>query len=180
MRSTLMPNRGSLVVLLLLLAGLIVSAVAVLHHWRQTRRPLELWGADGALLIERAPQVTLFRLEVNETAAVAEHVPTIHIAGRQYVLADEFDMQGAPGFSHVRWGFCQDSSYAWDKDCAACGEPQWQYALRFADGENQIMLALDTNCALVAQIGVDRCVSFAPIGEEVASVLRRQLPDRSQ
>jgi hypothetical protein len=171
-----MPNRGSLVVVLLLAAGLTASAVALWHHRQKTRRALDLWGAPGSLLIEHAPEVTLFRLEELQGDAASADKPTVRVANRDFVLTDAHDMEGAAGFSHVRWGLCQDSSYAWDKDCEACDNPHWDYAIRFVDRDRRIIIALDTQCALVTEVGSGRCESISPIAKKVAIVLARQLP----
>ena len=171
-----MPNRGSLVVILLLVAGLGASTVALWHHRQKTRQALELWGTAGSLLVERAPKVTLFRLRPIDSPAVGEQPLRVRIFARTYRLTAAHDMQGAAGFSHVRWGLCQDSSYAWQKSCDECEQPSWDYAIRFDDGKRQITIAIDTKCATLTELGSERCVSFEPIAAEMAKVLGRQLP----
>jgi hypothetical protein len=180
-----MHNRGSLVVVILLAAGLIAASVAVWVHRHQTRQALELWTTEGSLLIERAPEVTLYRLTPHQAQQSA--ASSIHIGDREYALSEARDMQGAAGFSHVRWGLCQDSSYVWTSGCDDCEEPQWNFAVRFSSGDNQggeknddgkpLMLAFDTHCALVTEVDSGRCVSFAPIAADVEKVLKRKLPD---
>jgi hypothetical protein len=174
-----MPNRGALLVLVLLATGIAVGASAVWYHRQQTRRPLELWGTDGARLIERAPEVTLYRLSPAANAK-PPNAQTIDIGGQLYQLSGSHDMAGAAGFSHARWGLCQDSSFDWQANCGDCKEPRWNFAIRFADGEAQTMLALDTGCGTVTQVGSQRCVAITPIADEVAQVLLRQLPDETQ
>lgn len=171
-----MSNRGSLVVVMLLLAGLTASGVAVWHHRQKTKRALELWGTAGSLLIERAPDVTLFRLKATGDAETSHSKARVRIANRDFLLSDGRDMKGAAGFSHVRWGLCQDSSYEWGANCDAPEIRNWDYAIRFADGDRHLMIALSTQDALVIQEGRDRCESISPIAKEVAIVLERQLP----
>ena len=171
-----MPNRGSLVVMLLLAAGLTASAAALWHHRQKTHRALDLWGTQGSLLIEHAPEVTLFRMEELHGEAASAGKATVRVANRDFVLTDAHDMEGAAGFSHVRWGLCQDSSYAWDKDCDACDNPRWDYAIRFVDRDRRIIIALDTQYGLVTEVGSDRCTSISPIAKDVATVLARKLP----
>lgn len=177
-----MPNRGTLVVLLLLIAGLMASAAAIWHHRHKTQQALELWGSEGSLLIERAPDVTLYRLvnvdiKVDVGDKATPDAEMIRLSGEEYVLTQPQDMQGAAGFSHVRWGLCQDSSYAWQSDRAPCDDASWNFAVRFVDGPRQLTIAFDTNGALVTAVGAERCISYQPITKEVETVLKRQLPD---
>ncbi len=181
-----MPNRGALLVLVMVATGVVLGGSAVWYHRQQTRRPLELWGTDGSLLIERAPEVMLYRLvpvvddvENGVEKRDAPKTQLIDVRGQQYRFSERREISKAAGFSHVRWGLCQDSSFDWEATCDACDEPNWSFAIRFTNGDGQIMLALDTRCGTITQLGNHPCVSITPIAAEVEIVLLRQLPDET-
>ena len=174
-----MPNRGVLLVLILLSLGIAAGSAAVWYHTQQTQRPLELWGTEGSLLIERAPEVLLYRLSP-EGEGDASNKRSIDIGGQAYQLTDQHEISKAAGFSHVRWGLCQNSSFDWQSGCEACDAPNWNLAIRFVDGDRQITIALDTVCGNVMHVATQTCVSIAPIAAEVENVLRRQLPDAEE
>jgi hypothetical protein len=145
-RSTGKLHSGTLVIAAMVLAAAGASAFAWWHQYQQGRRALEYWTAEGAKLIRRAPNVELMRL--GEPAAPAGEERAF-LLGRP--VAERQDISRAPGLVHARQALISDTSYLWGTSATAT--PDWEYALRFADGGEEILIALDLTGGYAGKAG---------------------------
>jgi hypothetical protein len=139
-------NRGKLIIVLMVGAGLAAAGVAVWYQYQLTRRPLALWGTAVAGLINRADRVELHRLS-----------PEAESAG-----AEKRDISRARGAIHFRRSLLEDGSFDWERDARGV-RPQWDYLVRF-EGENgwaTISFDLDENVAQLTGWN-DRLIALSP------------------
>jgi hypothetical protein len=136
-----LKNRGAILVLLLLVAGLTAAGAAIWHQYRQTRRALEYWGAETAYLIGHAPSVEVTALH----AAAPDRERSNDTDARR-----TFDISQARGLVHFRRSLLEDENFEWD-DTPPAGSAEWDYAVRFGGDENDAELVFDLDRGLVAE-----------------------------
>jgi hypothetical protein len=115
-------GRGTAIVIGLLLLGLAAAGTGIWYQRGQTRRCLDLYGADAARHITAAPRVELVRL-----------VP----AGAAGRLAAVFsrDITFAKGLVHLRRGLVEDANFLWPSAAPESRLPDaaWDLGLVFSD-----------------------------------------------
>lgn len=170
--STRRSDAGKLVSVAILTVALAAAAFAWWYQYQHGRRALEYWGAEGAVLIRRAPQVELWRLAPSPTQPTGENAAGERILGR--ILLDQRDITHARGLVHARQALISDASYRWNA-APAPPEPDWDYALRFHDGSRRATVVLD----------LDEGYARAPaqstplqLGPTITQGLRRFLADQ--
>jgi hypothetical protein len=140
-----MQNRGKWVIIGIVGVGLIAALASVLYHRQSGRQVLEMWGTETALLVARAPEVTVLKLQPAGAAATVDDgtpIERLGIGGVFYVIAAAKDATEARGLSNIRRAMVLDASYDW----AAANEaakPHWQYAVEFAENEQRVMVLFD-------------------------------------
>ncbi|MEX2142119.1 MAG: hypothetical protein WD894_22825 [Pirellulales bacterium] len=137
-----MKNRGVVLVLLLLVAGLAAAASAIWHQYRQTRQALNFWGPEAAYLIGHAPSVELTELPHREPGDQSARDET---RAQQRMI----DISQARGLVHFRRSLLEDHNFDWDIDSPAASSSDWDYTVRFSDDEASLELAFDLNRHLV-------------------------------
>jgi hypothetical protein len=139
-------NRGKLIILVMVGAGVAAASVAVWYQYQLTRRPLALWGSAVANLIKSAERMELHRL-----------TPEAESAG-----AEKREISRARGVIHFRRSLLEDGGFQWDRDTRGV-RPQWDYLVRFEgdDGWATISFDLDENVAQLAGWN-DRLVALSP------------------
>jgi hypothetical protein len=131
-------NRGAILVILLVVAGLTAASVAVWYQHRQTRRALDLWGAATAQRIERAAVVELFELDGDTPSGILDDEPAV-------------DISSAPGVLHFRRSLLQDANFHWQPASEAVeSDNTWDYAARFSDDEGNVTVLFDLDRGTVA------------------------------
>jgi hypothetical protein len=133
-------NRGVILVLLLLAAGLGAAATALWHQYRQTRRALDFWGTAAASLIGHAPSVELTALSHGQ--ADGKDSDQTKTAG------DTVDLSEARGLVHFRRGLLEDQNFNWDREPPDV-VPDWGYLVRFSDDNASVVVAFDLDRRVV-------------------------------
>lgn len=148
-----MPS-GQVVVLGILGVALSATGYAWLHHRGQGQHSLDFWGSENALLVRRAQSVRVDRLEhVPLDEQTKEPSPTrtkgdvLEIDSEKYVVTASRDISEAKGLIHCRQALIFDPTYDWDQSPTRQGE--WQYALRFANNNKELVVLFDIQSGLV-------------------------------
>ena len=143
-RSTGKVHSGTLVIAAIVLAAVGASTFAWWHQYQQGRKALDYWTSEGARLIRRAPKVELIRL--GEPPPGEERTLLL---GRP--IAERRDISRAPGLVHARQALISDASFYWEGPSPAT--PRWEYVLRFENGGEAILIALDLTGGYAGKAG---------------------------
>jgi hypothetical protein len=134
--------RGTILVLLLLAAGLVAAGTAIWHQYRQTRLALDFWGPEAAHLIGDAPSVKLTALQprrgAQKTAAKGAQAGPIVL-----------DISRTRGLVHFRRSLLEDANFEWNSDLSALAAAEADYSVRFSDGKDELEILVDLNARLV-------------------------------
>jgi len=123
------------------------------HNYQQGHRSLQFWGSDSAVLIRYGPRVILLDLGTYpENNSPSE---SLDIDGQKFAVVQRVNIGQVPGLVHARQALIEDASFAWSTKQQPC-VPNWQFALRFLDEDQQATVAFDTNCHQVMLIEEDR------------------------
>ncbi|MGD9632840.1 MAG: hypothetical protein AB7G28_24575 [Pirellulales bacterium] len=112
---------GKMLIFGVLLLGLAMAAAAWWFRYSTTHRAVELWGAQGAVLIRDAPRVTL---RSGAASQDAEGTSEPDVAR---------DISKAGGLTHLRNALLEDSSYDWTAKGPA--DSNWGKSLVFERSE---------------------------------------------
>jgi hypothetical protein len=137
-----MKNRGVILVLLLLIAGLAAAASAIWHQYRQTRQALTFWGAEAADLIGHAPSVELTALSHREPGEKG-------LSDETYAEQRTIDISQARGLVHFRRSLLEDHNFDWNIDLPAASSSDWDYTVRFSRDEAGLVLTFDLDRLVV-------------------------------
>ena len=160
-------NQGKLVIVFIFGLSVVMGGYAWWHHFTQGRRCVEFWGAEAGEMIRYAPQVEVIKLAPPET----DNVEVIQIQSEPHAVSASKDITATPGLVHARQAFIEDASFLWD--AVPDGQANWQYVLRFTDGEQQVSVALDCDQGRVLLIGTDRQATLRP---HLATAYQSRLP----
>src|SRR5262245_53654261 len=133
-------NRGKVLALLMVIAGLLVGGFGIWFQHRQMRRITEAFSPATAMLIAYAPQVELLRLGAADEAPGDPE--TVHIHDRAYQVVGRQRIESLPEFVKVRKWLVRDENYDWNR-LPAEGDTSWQFLLDASDGRQHARLALD-------------------------------------
>jgi hypothetical protein len=166
-KESLVRSRGSILVVLLLAAGLAAAAAAIWNQYRQTRRALEFWGPQVATLIGNAPSVEVTRLSGHVEAAPADG------SNRPQSL----DISGARGLVHFRHSLLEDDDFIWGDPLPSPHPSGWDFQVRFSDGANRVDVVFDLTAQVAAnRASPDKTVRLTP---KIASGLAKFFEDAS-
>lgn len=165
-----MKNRGVILVLLLLIAGLAAATIAIWHQYQQTRQALGFWGPESVHLIGRAPSVELIALRSGKPDETG-------LAEKTHGDPPTVDISGARGLIHFRRSLLEDENFDWDADAPDATAVDWEYAVRFAEDEASIVLLFDLGRHLVAKRSAedDRAVLTPKMAEGLARFFKETL-----
>ena len=137
-----LKNRGVLLVLLLLLAGLAAAIGAYWYQYRQTRHALAFWDGEVASLINRAPLIELVRFGSSESDSTSADVRSAN---------DRADISSAPGVVHFRRSLLEDASFDWEATPSIASDKiGWDYAVQFSDQQTSATILVDFDEHIVA------------------------------
>lgn len=167
-----MQVSGRIIILTMFGIALALSGGAWWYHYSTTRRAAEFWGAEGARLLVKAPRLEF--LELGERAAGAkpqarEEAGEV-VAGRAVTAVQ--DLSDKPGLIHLRFVFTQDANFGWSEIASQrvdVADAQWAYALRFEEGERQLVILLREDFEEIGKLQGER-VGVLPSGRIAASV----------
>jgi hypothetical protein len=167
--------QGKLVVVMIFLVATLAAVFAIWYRYSQTYRAVQFWGAPTAKLIARAPEAEVLWLGPFEADSVGE---TLEVDGhRVSVLArqDASDVHVARGILNVRNALGVNASFDWEA-LDKCS-PTWQYAIRLADGTNDVTLLLSLDCPRARRLDRPGEVSVAPIAESLRGFFEERFPE---
>lgn len=164
-----MMNRGALTILAIFLLGASMASVAIWYQYRSGRKCLEIWGVEGANLIRHAKHVEALRLEprpasdddaeINESRDSSgertDPVETLTVGDLDVAILGRLDITPARGLLHARHALIVDHNFDPQKQPTSFA-PEWRYALRFHDGDREVLLVLDPAHEYVHLYPVDR------------------------
>lgn len=158
-------NRGVLVILTMFGVAAGLGVVAIVFLYSQGSRAMDFWGRDAAVLIRKAPQVELLWLESSaEGDQPRVFVEQLSIEDRPVRAVKVQDITDSRGLVHARHALITDASFDWDNPRGDC-QPKWSYALRFTDGAEQAIVAVDLPCQRVRLVSHGQEASIAPSAE---------------
>jgi hypothetical protein len=133
-----MQVSGRIIILSAFAIAVALAGGAWWYHYQGSQRAAEFWGGPAARQLVKSPRLEL--LELGELAEAGEAKRTV--AGRA-VLA-EHDLSDQPGLVHLRFIFTQDAHFEWAgrKRVPLDAELDWAYALRFVEGEQELIVLL--------------------------------------
>ena len=149
--------------------------LALWQRSRDTARVREFWGADGARLVQQAPQVSL-RLD---HASGSDDAPSL-VDDRGWL-----DLSTAPGLIHLRATLVDDRYFRWPSRSArvdemAAGASGWR-VLRFSTPESFIDAAIDLERGTVVNLMSARAVEVNPASRQaIAAYLELQTASDSR
>jgi len=153
-----MLSRGTLTILAIITLGVSMASVAVWYHHRSGQKCLEIWGIEGANLIRHAKQIEALRLGPRDTTTSnesAEPIETLTFGDREVAVLGRLDISQARGLLHARHALIVDHNFDPEQQSASL-TPSWQYALRFHDGDREVLLAFDPDHDYVRLYPIDR------------------------
>lgn len=170
-----------------IIAIAVLAIGGALFNWTYQRelhrRSLELWGAELARLIVQAPEVEAMRLtpaDASDAAPAADEQPAeiISVDGGAWRVVDRVRIETpsqAPGSTHLRRSLVNDKSFDWEAAGDDC-QPDWQYAVRFREGDTEQTLVIDLDCPRVALVGGDVRATVTPVVKAWRAFFAEQFP----
>ncbi len=168
-----MPNRGKLVIGVILGAGVLAAVAAWWYTYQHGQRILTLWGPEAAYRIRLAPECELLTLEPASSDKAADLV----VDSRPWSVRAQTDISQARGFVHARQALIEDSSYRWDVPSAPSAAANWQYAIRFRDSDGETLLLFDLQRKQILDVQQNRRADIAPIAAGLVQFFQEQLPE---
>ncbi|MBI3462859.1 MAG: hypothetical protein HY000_07330 [Planctomycetes bacterium] len=165
---------GTYVALFMLLLAAIATGANLWYQRHRSARPLALWGVEPARLIGLAPQVEVLRLAPVDAASESPNAVIAHSRERLQIVETK-DASEARGLKNIRQGLLDGRSFDWNASRGDC-DPQWEYALRFSDGESSAAVLFALNCRRVALAGAGAEASVGPTLAAYEGFLREQFP----
>src|SRR5262245_12258360 len=153
-------NRGKMLALLMVLAGLFIGGFGIWFQHRQMRRITEAFSPATAMLVAYAPHVELLRLAADDDGA--RDAEQIHIHDRAYEVVGRRRIESLPEFAKVRKWLVRDENYDWDRPLAS-GDTSWQFLLDASDASQHARLALDPTSKQLMLLPDGPILSTAPM-----------------
>jgi hypothetical protein len=155
--------------MLLLAVGAAVLGIGYLRGLSQ--RAQAYWEPAHAELILQAPHVEAWQLAGAERSGTDAGVEQVTIDGRSVVVLARRDVSEARGLVNVRRGLMQDASYDWDTPPTLPSD--WDYALRFHDGDRETVLLFSLVSAQAARAGLQP-IATRPINQGLEAFFAEQ------
>ena len=150
-----MQISGRLVIAVVLILAVAMSGGAWLYQYSYSRQAAAFWGAPAARLLVKSPQLDLLTLSPAGGDQDDQPGERELIAGQPVAAAH--DLSAKPGLIHLRHVFTQDSNFDWAAQSRepATGSRDWGYALRFAEGGQQLTVLLDEDFKVLGRLTDD-------------------------
>ncbi|QDU27270.1 hypothetical protein ETAA8_23570 [Anatilimnocola aggregata] len=150
---------GKVVVIGVLVIAVALASFALWWNVNRAKRSLEFWQADAVRIIQHGKRVELLTLRQVAGASTAEDA--FALGGQQIEVVSTLDISQAKGLIHARHALTDDSSFVWNNEKSPAN-PQWIYAIRFADDKGEVLLALDLKNQRLANVHGGREVTVIP------------------
>lgn len=172
-----MEVSGRLTILSAVALAVAMAGGAWWYHYQASHRAAEFWGGPAAKLLVSAPYVEFLTLA--NPVGSGQSGPLL--AGR--TVATTHDLSSAPGLVHLRHALTQTANYEWDRRAtasAATDSESWAYALRFGDGEDELIVLLNSSMNMLGKLvetGAGEPRIEALLCPRLAGPVRRYLVD---
>lgn len=181
-------NPSKIAIVGIVAIGLAAALFSLWYHRQSSRRSLEFWGTEPALLITRSPRIEALALQPADTTEVQQPpesapdatapsdqpIERLGVAGNFYLVTARSDATRAPGVSNIRRAIVLDPTYKWEAPAPAA-QPIWQYALAFRDGERSAIVLFDFDSGRIGSvIGTRTAVLDPAIAEDWHSFFEEQ------
>jgi len=165
-------NSGKWIIAVIFVLAALATAGAIWFHYQQNDRAIRHWGGEAATLIVRAKKIEMFRLAEGETSSGE----VLRIGTQQYAISDTADATKARGMIHLRQVLVRNESFDWDTDLSDC-DPDWNYGLRFSDGEDSLTLAYSLDCPRVTRPGTGTQLVLRPVAEHLLRAIASEFSE---
>jgi hypothetical protein len=136
-----LKNRGTILVTLLVAAGLAAAIAAVWNQYSQTHRALKFWGAEVAQLIETATTVELIDLAARRARDTGGATDSPY--------PPPLDISRARGLIHFRRSLLEDANFDWTAKVDIVPDHEWDYAVLFLDNVDRVTVLFDLDRGVV-------------------------------
>lgn len=127
-----------------------MGAFAWLYWFQLGWRAQQYWGKDAAEMIAQAPTVELLLLNAPQQKADATELVLYRDKLLPVKAKRILTPPAVPGWANVRTLFLRDAAYDWNENAAKTCQPDWRYAVRFLDRDQQTIMLLSTKCPRAA------------------------------
>ncbi|HEV3137700.1 MAG TPA: hypothetical protein VGZ26_07340 [Pirellulales bacterium] len=153
--------------------AVVAALFSTWYHYQHAHRSRAFWGTSMAVLIAQAPEVEALRLGTGQEgssqhqAAQAEShtVQPIEYGGRSWNVLSGKEALKAPGMSNVRRALVLDTTFDWTSPPSE-RQPNWQYALEFADERHWATVLFDFDSRQVALGGGEKAALLDPAASD--------------
>jgi hypothetical protein len=163
---------GKLLIFTAIGLALALAGGAWLYHYRQQRRPIELWGAPAARLLAQGTTVEALRLSTNGEPATGDVLETLTVGGQRFRVVETRDLAGARGLVHFRGGLLNTQCFDWSAPIST--SPDWRYALRIRDGNESATFLFAPAVRELRLLERGQQASIAPIGAGLEEFFNEQ------
>ena len=157
--------------------GLALAAVGggTWYRVKTQQRPSNLWGREAVQLILNGTKVTALRLATIDEAHGKQPSEVIGINGLKLAVIDQTgDLSLVPDLLYIRRALVNDNSFDWS-DTLGDRQPEWEYALRFFDGENDATVLFAPNCDWAKLLETGEGASMKYVMPGIEKFVREQL-----
>lgn len=149
-----------------------MSSYAWWHQRQAGRQSAEFWGKPSTVLVRYAPQVEFLSLRpagADETGTILE------IRGQRFLVGPSVDVTRSRGMVHARHALVDDLSFDWS--ATPSGRFEWDFLLRFQDGNQQLVAAIDSEQGVVCNVNGSRVLQLIP---KIAAAMRKKRDEWQQ
>ena len=166
---------GKFVVIGIFVVAALGAVSGLLYKANASRQPLAFWGAEGIRLLQTAKTVELMTLEpVDSDDEPTADKNVLHYGGQKLRITGSKDVSQAQGLIHHRHFLIENVSFDWDSVRAAT-EQNWAHALRFREGDKEIIVLFNLHRQLLANLEREREITMIPrISDNWKSFISRQ------
>lgn len=135
---------GKIVVIGIFGVALLAAGAGLIYKYFASQRPLEMWGAEGVQVIQKASQVELLSLEENTGRTGTAQEDHLSFGGHPLLVNQRRDISKAQGLIHHRHFLTESVTYI-DLPVAASELRPWTHAVVFRDGVQTVTVLFDLN-----------------------------------
>jgi hypothetical protein len=173
-------NRGTVLILLMISAGVAAGVLKVLQQHRHMDQVLASLSPRVVRLVAEASQAEAIQIQPQAAEQSKSRSATLKIAGQIYQIVDRKSVVGAKGFADVRDRLVADESYNWPPSGAEGGTLKWLYVLRFTDEDGHVDLAFsipNQRHASIKLLGDGPTLDAHPIADGLATFFAAQFEE---
>ncbi len=172
-----MKTPGKIVIVLILTVALGMAGFSVWHRRAGTRRAMEFWGPQRAMLLQRANSITLSRLAPAPPGEPSVAQERLKLDSHDFWVGPSVPILTYPGVLHLQTYLIEDRSYDWGAD--AKPRDDWRFLLTFSDGQDELQLAVTGDALQIQRLDSGARAATTPLAPFFLDVLSRVPPQAS-